>query len=222
MDPSFWHERWEQGQIGFHQSEVHPDLRAHADWLLGGGDQRVLVPLCGKSLDVDFIARGGDSVVGIELSSIAVAQLFEEAGRRPFVSRHKGLEIWEDERITVLCGDIFEVTPDVVGRIDRVWDRAALIALTASQRQRYAAQLRALTVPGARMLLNTLVYGDCDKQGPPHSVDENEVGHLYRGAGVELFSRTDLSAEIRDEWRELGMTWMSSHLYRIVLQGDAA
>ena len=65
MKPEFWKERWVRGEIGFHQAEVEPGLVTH----LGGlAPTRVLVPLCGKSLDLAWLATQGHQVVGVELS----------------------------------------------------------------------------------------------------------------------------------------------------------
>ena len=221
MEPSFWHERWEMGQIGFHKAEVHPDLIQQSDWLLGGNDWRVLVPLCGKTLDLDYIARQGDTAIGVELSEIAARQAFEEAGREPTVTRRGAITRFEHGRMVILVGNVFDVTPDHVGRIDRVWDRAAMVALTPAQRREYVPHLRALTMPGTRILLNTLVYDDCDKQGPPHSVTDYEISAHYEGADIQLVERRDLSHEIRDTWREAGMTRLASHLHRITLTETA-
>ncbi len=88
MEPAFWHERWKLGQIGFHQQRVHPGLQDHAEAFLGSASQRVLVPLCGKSLDLDWLARQGHDVVGVELSEVAVQQFHEEHDRTPEVETH--------------------------------------------------------------------------------------------------------------------------------------
>lgn len=208
------------GQIGFHKSEVHADLRQHEDWLVGGGDHRVLVPLCGKTLDLDWIARKGNTAVGIELSEIAVREVFEQAGKTPEVTElHDGLKRFRAGRLVVLCGDFFKVRPDDVGPVDRVWDRAAMVALPPAMRADYVPHLRNLVEPGARVLLNTLQYNDCAKEGPPHSIAVDEIERLYRGAELELFERRDLSHEISPAWAEAGMTRFVSLLHRIVLPG---
>mgnify|MGYP000992455332 CR=1 FL=1 len=67
MDHGFWLERWRNGQIGFHNSEVNGMLLRHHAQL--GAAARVLVPLCGKSLDMGWLAAQGHEVVGIELSA---------------------------------------------------------------------------------------------------------------------------------------------------------
>ena len=64
MEPAFWHERWALGQIGFHQERVHPALPAHEDVFLGAEGLSVLVPLCGKSLDLLWLLEQDLRVTG--------------------------------------------------------------------------------------------------------------------------------------------------------------
>lgn len=219
MLPDFWHERWERGEIAFHRDAVHQDLQFHADWLLGGGPHRVLVPLCGKTRDLGWIAAQGHDVVGIELSPVAAAAVFAELGVEPEVVEDGSLVRHHHGRLTVICGDIFDVRPDDVGPVDRIWDRAALIALPPRMRKLYAPRIRALSQPGGRLLQSAIEYNACAKDGPPFSVDEDEVRRLYQGADVSLFERRDATAEIRPPWAEAGMTRLSDVIYRIVLPG---
>ena len=62
MEPDFWHQRWQQNQIGFHQSEVNPYLRKYWQALAIAAPARILVPLCGKSLDLLWLAEQGYQV----------------------------------------------------------------------------------------------------------------------------------------------------------------
>ena len=186
-----------------------------ADWLTEGG-RRVLVPLCGKSRDLMWLEARGLDVVGVELSPLACEAVFAEAGRTPTVTERGALRVYRDGRLTVICGDLFDVGPEDVGAIGAVWDRAALVALPPPMRDRYVPHLRGLCVSGARVLLIALVY-DGNKQGPPHSIPESEVRRHYAGADVQLAVRRDLSAEIRPHWAEAGMTWLHAEDWHITL-----
>ncbi len=213
MEPDFWRQRWEQGQIGFHRASVHPDLLGFAsDWILGG--RGVLVPLCGKSLDLPWLA-GRLPTVGVELSALACAQLHEEQGLSPEIGAQGPFKAWRSPGLAVLEGDLFHLRPEDVAGVDRVWDRAALVALNPEQRRRYIAHLRALLPPGTRYLLNSLRY-DTEKQGgPPHSVDEAEVRALFAGVqSVELLLRAD---ELDDRARANGHDWWEKSVYGVVL-----
>ena len=61
--------------------EVHPTLLRFADRLLPPLQtaQRVFVPLCGKTMDLTWLAVGGHRVFGVEVSQLAVEQYFSEA-----------------------------------------------------------------------------------------------------------------------------------------------
>ena len=83
MDPDFWQDRWRTRQVGFHQPAPHPFLERWWPSLGLPSGTRVYVPLCGKSLDMVWLAVRGYHVVGSELSEIAVAEFFGEHHQGP-------------------------------------------------------------------------------------------------------------------------------------------
>ena len=182
MEPEFWSERWKAGQINFHEGRPNDLLEQHLDVL--GDDRRVLVPLCGKAVDVAFLAARGHQVVGVELIEDAVAAFFAEQGLTPMVARDAGFIRYTAGAITILCGDFFETSEGLLGPIDACYDRAALIALPPDLRVRYVAHLRALLPAGTPGLLVTVEYPQEAMAGPPFAVDEAEVRRLYDGAEV--------------------------------------
>jgi thiopurine S-methyltransferase len=139
MHTDFWHERWSTNQIAFHESEANPLLVAHFAALGLAKGARVFVPLCGKTLDIDWLLAQGYHVVGAELSPLAVTQLFERLGVTPQLTRVGKLERWSVPHLDLFVGDFFALTPDLLGTVDAVYDRAALIALPSDLRGRYAA-----------------------------------------------------------------------------------
>ncbi len=208
MERSFWIERWQEGQIGFHQDAVHPDLERWGPRLLGDAPRSVLVPLCGKSHDLIWLAGQGHRVVGVELSEIAARQLHEEHDIEAEVSDHGPFQAWRSENLTVLVGDVFELTPALAGPIDRVWDRAALVALDPPRRRRYSAKLLELLSEDGRMLINCFRYSG-EKPGPPHSVPECEVFSHYGGAGTLTLLGAADQIDASPRWRERGLTEFS-------------
>lgn len=116
MEPEFWHERWENNLIGFHLDEVNPHLRAHWHSLAVSPGARVLVPLCGKSLDLVWLAGQGYEVIGVEVSPIAVKDFFAENHLRATRIENQRCDIWRGESITLLCGDLFALTAEDLGR----------------------------------------------------------------------------------------------------------
>lgn len=180
MDPDFWHARWREGQIGFHRTEVNPWLREYLPTLGLAAGARILVPLCGKSLDLGWLAQQGLRPVGVELSPIACAAVFEEGGIAARRSSHAGFDHWHGGGIEVWCGDFLAPSLAELGPFEALWDRAALIALPAETRPRYVEQCAHLLVPGAPGLLVSLEYDPAEMDGPPFSVSAAEVEALYR------------------------------------------
>lgn len=179
MEPSFWHARWNSGRIGFHNEKHHPLLTAHWPALDVPRGSRVLVPLAGKSLDMWWLAVQGLEVVGVELSEVAARDFFAERNISPDVSQASADSptVYRGG-VTIVVADLFDLTAEAVGKIDAVYDRAALIALPPEMRRRYVPHLQRLA-PQAPTLLVTVEYDQSLRGGPPFSVDHDEVRELY-------------------------------------------
>lgn len=179
MDPEFWHAKWEAGTLGFHLTDVNPNLRDLAD-KLPPPPSRVLVPLCGKTVDMRWLAARGHRVLGVELSATAVDAFFAESELpQPVeVSEVGAFRSHRAGGIEILQGDIFDLRAADVGTIDAVYDRAALIALPGAMRRRYARLLFELLPGGAVQLLITLDAPDRET-GPPFSIEADAVGALF-------------------------------------------
>lgn len=211
-----WHERWAEGRTGFHNETVNPRLLQWWPELGLPAGSRVFVPLAGKSRDIIWLAGRGHRVVANELSPIAVAACFEEAGIQP-ARRHAGaFEIWSHGLITVLCGDYFALESAVTGRLDAAYDRAALVALPAALRPAYVERLAGLLAPGAPVLLVGIEYPPEEMQGPPWPVPEAEVRELAAGRFdvTVLEAGLDMLAD-NARFRERGVSRMEERVYRL-------
>lgn len=181
MDASFWHAKWERNEIGFHGSEAHSLLVAHFEALALPPGSRIFLPLCGKTLDIHWLLAQGHRVVGAELSPLAIQQLFAELGVEPTVSRVGTLDRYSIEDLDVYVGDIFDVTAEILGPVDAVYDRAALVALPPAMRPRYTAHLRAITREAPQLLI-CFEYDQSQHAGPPFSIEGDEVRQHYEGS----------------------------------------
>lgn len=191
-----WIERWRDGRIGFHLDRVNGYLRRHADRILAEGEGRILVPLCGKSLDLAWLSARGHEVVGIELAQAAVDAFHTEHGLVPEVTTEDGFKVHATDRLRVLVGDFFDFRVGEADAFDAVWDRASMIALPVDDRRRYVAHLRTLLKPGAKILLSTLSYDQDLMDGPPYSVSADEVDAAYRDAfSIERLEEKDITDE---------------------------
>ena len=195
MNPDFWHDRWHEGRIGFHQDAVTPWLPKLWPALALPAGSRVFVPLAGKSLDLLWLRAQGHRVLGVELSRLAVEQFFAEHGLIPTTRESRyGINHIADG-IELICGDAFALDAEALADCEAVFDRAALIALPPALRQRYVGELYAALPRGCRGLLVTLEYPQAEKAGPPFSVDEPEVRALYqRDWTAAVLERADILA----------------------------
>lgn len=175
MHEAFWQDRWARSQIGFHQEKVNGYLRRHWSALGLAKDAAVLVPLCGKSLDLAWLAEQGHSVIGVELAERAVQDFFSERGVQPQVSQRGAFKVYQAGTLRILCGDFFALSRDDIGECQAFYDRAALIALPPQMRERYVAHVQAILPDACQGLLVTLVYQQEKMDGPPFSVADAEV-----------------------------------------------
>ncbi|UZE30807.1 thiopurine S-methyltransferase [Pseudomonas asplenii] len=215
MQPEFWHTRWERGQIGFHLDQVNPCLQRHWPSLSLGPEARVLVPLCGKSLDLAWLAAQGLRVLGVELSSRAVEGFFLEHQLKPQVSEYGDFRIYEAGPLQLWCGDFFALTAEDVADCSALYDRAALIALPAAMRERYAHHLTQILPGGCQGLLITLDYDQSLLDGPPFAVLDGEVRSLLEpGWALRVEGEQDVLGE---SWKFLkaGVTRLEERVYRL-------
>jgi thiopurine S-methyltransferase len=179
MEPQFWHERWAINQIGFNQSEVNPYLQKFWPELNLKPGERVLVPLCGKTIDMRWLIQQGLHVVGVELSEKAVQDFFSEGGMEPRVEVRGQFKVYSVEACEIWCGDFFALKARDIGNCSALYDRAALIALPAEMRWRYVECLNRILPADCRGLLISLDYEQSEIAGPPFSVPEEEVMQLF-------------------------------------------
>ncbi|WP_435037566.1 thiopurine S-methyltransferase [Pseudomonas neuropathica] len=212
MQPEFWHKKWVSGQIGFHLPEVNPYLQRH--WAVPE-TARVLVPLCGKSLDLAWLAGHGHQVLGIELSEKAIEDFFSEHQIQPQISENGAFKVYRGDAIELWCGDIFALTASDVADCAAIYDRAALIALPAPMRERYAAHLQQILPPGVHGLLITLDYDQAQMPGPPFAVGDDEVQRLLGGVWqVEVLEEQDVLSE-SGKFLQAGVTRLEERVYRV-------
>lgn len=179
MQKEFWHRRWQTNQIGFNQPHPNPFLLQYLPSLALKPGNRVFVPLCGKSIDMLWLANQGFDVVGVELSSIACNAFFNEHSIPVEIIESDKFTIYQSNKITLLSGDFFDLSQHQIGEINAVYDRAALVALPATLRQRYVKFLIEIINKSTTMLLIASTYDQNEMEGPPFSVEENEIVALY-------------------------------------------
>jgi len=212
MDQEFWITRWNKNQIGFHLKGVNPLLTRFWPFVSPSAAGRVLVPLCGKSEDLRWLAERGHDVVGVELSLIA-AKAFAAEQKMTFIESHEPpFTMLRGERVTYYVGDFLDVTPDIVGTFELLYDRAALIALPPEIRVSYVEHLNKLVEKAGKGLLISIEYDPSQMHGPPFAVAEAEVRRLFDSFRCEKLLEYDC-LESEPRFKARGLTWMKEVVY---------
>lgn len=188
MDSEFWIKAWNEGRTNFHQEEYNNELTQYFPRLNPKNGQKVLVPLCGKSKDLLWLHELNLQVHGIELHEQAVKSFFTENRLSPlhlkmtreqdFINyTYTNANANTHGNIVISCGDFFKL--EEVETYDFIYDRAALVALPATMRKNYAQRIKQSLKKGGKCLLIVYEYDQSKLDGPPFSVDGNEVNELY-------------------------------------------
>lgn len=211
----FWQARWARNQIGFHLKEANPYLLRHWPRLELALGTRVLVPLCGKSLDMAWLAGQGYRVLGVELAEKAAEDFFAEQGLVAETVEQGAFKVYRAGALEIWCGDFFALGAEDAADCLALYDRAALIALPPEVRRRYAEHLNRILPAGCRGMLITLDYEQEKMEGPPFSVAEDEVRRLFNADWeVQALEKKDVLGK---NWRfeQYGLKRTDEDVYRL-------
>ena len=208
-----WLEFWENNEINWHSDVVTQELEEYLGLLKLEPGNKVFFPLCGKSLDMIYLLNQGFSVVGVELSEIAIKQFFHENGLDYTITRVGKFDLYSAKNIEIYCGDFFSLSSKHLSDVKAVFDRKSLIALDRNLRQKYVKHLNDIISLGVRVLLITLHYPQHQMSGPPFSVDKSEVESLFSMAFIyqELESFQDI--ENRSKLVNAGVDYIENAAY---------
>ncbi len=178
MESHFWIKAWNEGKTAFHQTHYHEKLTEYFPQLKPQKGQKVLVPLCGKTKDLLWLHDRSLHVHGVELHDPAVKAFFTENELSPSeITQDQDFTHYTHKKIVISCGNFFKLRKNEA--YDFVYDRAALVALPAVMRKNYAQVIKRSLKRGGKYLLIVYEYDPSKMEGPPFSVDENEIYELY-------------------------------------------
>lgn len=176
-----WKNKWDSGLTRWHQSEVYWVLKKYGDDYITE-TSRVLVPLCGKTVDLAYLTAKAKEVVGVEGVLKGVEEFIQEnpgLGIKA-TEQESSFQAFRGEKIWILCGDFFSLSPSVAGKYDLIWDRAAMVAIDPSQREEYVNVLGSVLKPGGLLLLSGYVRPKSDlTTGPPFTLNKDQVRRLF-------------------------------------------
>ena len=207
MEADFWHKRWQENHIPFHEGKPNALLVRHVGVLNLTKGARIFIPLCGKTKDFDWLAAQGYRAVGAELSEIAIQQLFAELEITPSISSVGPHTRYSADGIDVFVGDIFELSAAMLGPVDATFDRAAMVAMPESMRQRYVTHVSEIS-NSAPQLLTCFEYDQSLLDGPPFNVEQAEVEDLYHAFyDVTLVERVPIRGGLKGKCPANAALW---------------
>ena len=196
MRVNFWIKTWDKKNIGFHRADIHPVLEQFWPALEAGAS--VLVPLCGKSIDLLWLEERGLDVIGVEFVESAVLDFFRENDLSWHETEQDGHRCLcaSERNIRIFVTDFIQLAEDYRGEpIKGFYDRAALVALPEDMRGPYVDACRKLLAPSHKGLLVSSEYDSSLMEGPPFSVPRDEVERLWTGE-LRLVEQMDVVSEM--------------------------
>lgn len=250
----FWADRWNASMLGWQVIGVNRHLLKHFKYLYSDEERanyakkaqipRIVIPLCGKTHDMAFLAREGIAVVGMEGVKKAIDEFAAEQGLTgrtvpvalpPVMQTDRfkmhavliGAGDGEATRksppppVLIVEGDFLAISPaDASGIVSFAagFDRGGIVAVQPKERPTYAKVLASLIEPGGRLLM-VLTEHDPFAQGrlgPPYSIVEDEVHGLF-GSDFEV----KLLEKIPDDdgAKDKGCTYFTECVYLLRRKG---
>lgn len=231
MDEKFWLDRWAQKEIGFHRVAAQPALVKFWPALQLPKSSTVLVPLCGMSADMVWLAEQGHTVIGVELSEVAINEFFSAQGIIPKTHATNGFTVYRSANYELWCGNFSKLPPEVLHRCNALYDRASLVALPANMQNDYAHLIathlgRATTgLPPKQhdnqtqarhqYLLIALEFDQDVMPGPPFSMPQERISKLYGNAfDITCLERTP-ALDQNENLKSRGLTALTETCYRL-------
>ena len=211
---SQWLALWEQGDICWQRTEPDKRLKKYIHLLTKGQPSvSIFVPLCGKSLDLVWLATQGHSVMGVELSPIAARQLFEENSLPYSATEGEQFTVFKAEsiKLTIFVGSMFNLTPDLTGLCDAVWDCRSLVAVGVADRVNYIRIIRSILKPDGVVLLLSLEFNPIELIGPPYALSSDTVQALY-GEGYSVKTLDSDDGNNVPALKNLKLSWINEVL----------
>ncbi|XP_060084615.1 probable thiopurine S-methyltransferase isoform X2 [Ylistrum balloti] len=184
-----WLNNWESDCTPWHMTDVHEGLARYYQMLVNKTSvhNKIFIPLCGKSVDIKWLADRGNEVVGVEASETGLMEFFVEQNVKYSVESAPSVDgklfRSHDNKIRLYCCDIFHFTSDVESGFSGVWDRGSIEALEPEDRKKYIDLMKTLIGPETGYLTE-IVERDLGK-GPPFCITVDELRAGF-GPGCEV------------------------------------
>lgn len=190
-----------------------PDLWAR---LSIKSDARVLVPLCGKSLDLRWLTDRGHHVTGVEVSEKALRKVMQNHPQSFSKDSSHGFTIYRSESLELWQGDFLKLPVQKIQHPDVIYDKASIVALPPKMRQSYAWKVLQLCDNQTEIIVQTFEYNQDEMSGPPFSVDKEELNRHF-GHRFELTLMHEQSKlEELSKFQQRGLSsYLSEKVYHL-------
>ncbi|ELT88821.1 hypothetical protein CAPTEDRAFT_201073 [Capitella teleta] len=169
---------------------------------------RIFLPLCGKSLDIQFLRSKGHKIVGVEFAEMPIRAFLEEHSIEYELADMPSIEgqVFKalDGSLKIYQCDIFKFDASAEDLFDAVWDRGAFGAINHHQREQYVDLLKMILKPDSKILLNTFNYDQREYSGPPHCLLDEDIQRLF--GDFFTIENCEPLDEMNDAKRMRGMT----------------
>lgn len=216
MDFEFWKNCWSRPSQPFHLKQTHHFLLQFYQQYFAG-KEKVLLPLCGKSQDLLFLAQNNIHAVGVEFNPQAVLSFWQASQLEPETHHIAGKKCYRYNNIDLWQCDFFELSAKDTGAFDVIFDRAALIALPQELRYRYARHLQNFLRQDGVLLLVTVDYESNEMDGPPFYVSQDEIQQLFAEASIKELGRHSI-IDSHPRWQELKLSRLDEVVYEIRIE----
>ena len=181
-------------------------LRKFWDELNLPENPEVLVPLCGKAIDMIWLEKQGASITGVEISKKAVQEFMDENQRDYETDSFADFTIYHSGSISIWCGDFLKLPKHKLPDYDLIYDKAALVALPQRMRSKYCKKLVSLSSAKTKILLHHFIYDQNEMPGPPFSVslDEIESG-LKNNFEISILEKNELNLSSFEKFQRRGL-----------------
>jgi len=206
MELSYWESRWRKGKTGFHMPDGYPGMAKYWDSLNLKANPLVLVPLCGKTIDIITLENFGAQVIGVEISELAILDFLKGHNRSFKTSTFGNFTIYTSGDLVLWQGDFFKFPEHKFPALDLIYDKAALTALPPDMRPRYAETIKKLSGKDTVLLLHHFIYPQEEMPGPPFSISEAEIKQLFSGNfNIHMLEENTLPAKNFPQFQHRGL-----------------
>tara|TARA_R100001143_G_C3361215_1_gene136163 strand:+ start:17537 stop:18208 length:672 start_codon:yes stop_codon:yes gene_type:complete len=206
MELSYWLSRWNKGNTGFHMENGYPGLSIHWPSLPIRQNPVVLIPLAGKSVDIQWIADRARKVICVEISDVAIKQFYNQHEMEYTTTRFASFDIYHSQNIEFWCGDFMKLPQKKMGDVDLIYDKASIVALPKNMRQSYSNKIISLSSAYTKILMHLLSYNQSEMNGPPFSVDPDEIKQMFSEIfDIQILQKNSLKIQNFEKFLNRGL-----------------